>query len=224
MLPVESIRKSWGESGRFRSVSEKSASGMEVTKRCAVKGLLLLPLAGGLFLVPVPAPAEQPAPDSKVYESRFGFTVGLPQGLAACIDDYTNDGVGVYLDPAVRCGRDDETHPQILIYGSYTAADGAANLQQIFKDHCVGQREIRVVVLSGFKLSGRRAVGCKIFRRDGTIDLSVATLLRTDPGNPLDWIEIGADLMTTPARFAADAAVFNKTLATLEIPPDGPRK
>ncbi len=57
---------------------------------------------------------------------------------------------------------------------------------------------------------------------DGHLEVTFIILRKTGR-NPLSWIEISADLITTPVRYTGDMHVFQQVLRGVWAHPDGPQ-
>ena len=82
----------------------------------------------------------------------------------------------------------------------------------------------RTVWLSGWKLGGRDAAGCRQYFKDGRITEEITTIRKTEPNNPEIWIDVSAYLTTSSARYDRDMRVFRQIVRTIRIAPDGPLK
>lgn len=117
--------------------------------------------------------------------------------------------------------RCDERPPYIGVYANYNAAGIADTAWGLAKVECRWRHAKKIVWLRGVKISGRNAAGCRRRFGDGHIEVTYIVLRKTDQ-SPLAWIEISADLITTPTRYAADMRVFRRILPGIRVHPDGP--
>jgi hypothetical protein len=79
-------------------------------------------------------------------------------------------------------------------------------------------------MLNGWMLGGRAASGCLQHLGREEIFIDLITLRKTDPDEPEIWIQITAQLTTTPSRYAQDMRTFRGIVRTIRIAPDGPLK
>jgi hypothetical protein len=191
----------------------------------------LVILAGELMTISLALadePIQLPAPDPFVYRNiEYEFSVKLPSGYPACVDVYTNHGVGILLKPAERCEtqydiKAYDRNRHINVWAAYNAAEVAHTSKGIARWHCLDGQTGKITWLRDKKLGGRPAGGCRRDNADGTISVTIVTLRKTLPNAPWDWIEVGAELTTTPETFEVDDQVFETVIKGVSIHPDGP--
>jgi hypothetical protein len=176
----------------------------------------------GVFLIGVVGMADMPAPDPSHYNNfDYQFSVKLPKGFLACVGEITNSGVVILLDHFRRCDGNYFEHPGIFVNAEYNAAGDADTAWGLAEIECRRQIARHIIWLHGEKISGREAAGCRRRFDDGHIEVTYIVLRKTDE-SPLTWIEISADLITTPARYAADLRIFRRILPSIWVHPDGP--
>jgi hypothetical protein len=90
------------------------------------------------------------------------------------------------------------------------------------KLNCYGPEVRRTVLFNNWTLGGRPAGGCRLDLDRNEIEVKLMTLRKTDPQDPEAWIEVGAYLSTTTARYEHDMRVFRQIVRTVRIAPDGP--
>ncbi len=156
--------------------------------------------------------ADKPAPDPSRYNNiDYQFSVKLPKGFLACVGEITNSGVVILLQQSKRCDGNYFKSPGIFVNADYNAAGDADTAWGLAKIECRWQGARHIIWLHGESISGRKAAGCRRSFADGHIEVTYIVLRKTDH-SALTWIEISADLITTPARYAADMRVFRRVL------------
>jgi hypothetical protein len=181
-------------------------------------------LFGAVCLIAAsPAIADRPAPDAELYQnSDYQFSVKLPHGFLACVGEITNHGIVMLLDRKARCNGPYDNIRHIDVAADYNAAGDADTAWGLAEIECRWQMARHIVWLNDERISGRKAAGCSRSFADGRIEVTYIVLCKTGP-DPLSWIEISADLITTPARYAADMRVFRRVLPGIWVHPDGPQ-
>jgi hypothetical protein len=178
-------------------------------------------IAAAAFIVGPPA-ADMPAPNQTRYNNvDYQFSVKLPKGFLACVGEITNTGVVILLQHSKRCDGNYFGGPGIFVNADYNAAGDADTAWGLAEIHCRWQMARHIVWLHGQRISGRKAAGCRRSFDDGHIEVTWIVLRKTDH-SPLTWIEISADLITTPARYIADMRVLQQVLPGIWVHPDGP--
>jgi len=169
-----------------------------------------------------PALPDRPAPNASLYtNSDYQFSATLPKGFLACVGDITNHGVVILLDPKSHCDGPYGSIPRIDVAANYNAAEIGDTAKALAATECRWRGASNIVWLHGETISGRKAAGCRRRFDDGHIEVTFIVLRRTDQ-SPFTWIEISADLITTPDRYAADMRVFRRVLPGIWVHPDGP--
>ena len=131
-----------------------------------------------------------------------------------------NHGFWIPLD-RTWCGAPHERPPYISVSAFYNAAGYADTAEGLAAVECRWDEARQIVWLDDERIGGRKAAGCRRSFADGHIEVSYIVLRKTGD-NPLAWIEVGADLVTTPTRYAADRRVFRRVLRGIRVHPDGP--
>jgi hypothetical protein len=174
------------------------------------------------LLAALPATADRPAPNVQLYQnSDYQFSVKLPHGYLACVGEITNHGVVMLLDHNAHCDGPYDNVRHIDVNADYNAAGDADTAWGLAEIECRWQGARHIVWLLGASISGRKAAGCRRSFADGHIEVTYIVLRKTDH-SALTWIEVSADLITTPARYAADMRVFRRVLPGIWVHPDGP--
>ena len=174
---------------------------------------VIAPLCHG---IPVPTPLQYRNVD-------YQFTVSVPSDLRACMNSppCPNHGVWFPLDGS-SCTHDTEGSSQyIAVNANYNAAGEADTAERLASIECRWEGAKDIVWLRDETISARPAAGCRRHFADGHIEVTYLVLRKTDH-SPLQWIEISADLITTPARYEKDMGVFRRVLPGIWVHPDGP--
>jgi hypothetical protein len=178
--------------------------------------------AAAVALSSIAAMADHPAPNhSRYINTDYEFSVKLSNGYLACVGEITNHVVVILLDHGKKCDGDYFKSRGIFVNANYTAAGNADTAWGLARIECRWDRAKDIVWLHDSTISGRKAAGCRRRFDDGHIEVSYIVLRKTGD-DPLQWIEISADLITTPAHYAADLRVFRQVLAGIWVHPDGP--
>lgn len=181
--------------------------------RSAALGVVIVPLCHGI-----------PIPNAGQYQNvDYEFAVNIPTGLHACMNSSPCPNHGIWV-PLGRSHCDSDTQnasPYVTINADYNAAGDADTAWGLAEIECQWRHAKDIVWLRGMKISGREAAGCRRSFDDGHIEVTFIVLRKTDE-SPLSWIEISADLITTPARYAADLRVFRRVLPGIWVHADGP--
>lgn len=168
------------------------------------------------------AMADLPAPNPSQYTNvDYQSSVRLPRGFPACVGEVTNHGVVILLDMARWCDGNYFDGSAIFVNADYNAAGDADTAWGLAEIECRWQMARRIVWLHGQMISGRAAAGCRRLFDDGRLEVTYIVLRKTGR-SPLSWIEISADLITTPARYEKDMRVFRRVLPGIWVHPDGP--
>lgn len=164
-------------------------------------------------------------PNARKYSNvDYQFSVEIPQGLRGCMTAAPNPNHGVLILLDGRpCNAPDEGPPYISVNAFYNAAGEAENAAGLAAIQCRWKNARDIVWLKGQLLGGRHAAGCRRRFEDGHIEVSYIVLRRTAQSY-LTWIEIGADLVTTPARYQSDMRTFRRVLRGIWIHTDGPQR
>lgn len=179
--------------------------------------------AAALIAAALQCSAEVPIRSQHYSNSKYEFSVDIPDHLLGCASENTDDGVAFPLSSRTEC-RTVTDHPgYATVYGSYNVASGAKTPRELARLYCRGPEVKRVAPLNDWTLGGRAAAGCRLYLDRGGIEVKLITLRKTDPKNPEAWIEIGAYLSTTAARYEHDLREFRKIVESIRIAPDGPQ-
>jgi hypothetical protein len=185
-----------------------------------MKPLLWLATVAAIGSVQATA-ADIPAPNPRVYDNVDSqFSVRLPRDLLACVSEETNRGVVILLDPQTKCNDSHEKSRAIFVYAGSNTAIEATTAKQLAAVECRWRRPRDITWLT-MPISSRKAAGCQRLLPDGRIDVMFVVLRKTEAW-PARWIEIGADLVTTPAHYGTDMRVFRRVLRGIWVHPDGP--
>lgn len=162
-------------------------------------------------------------PNTKKYENiDYQFSVEIPRGLRGCMTSAPNPNHGVWLPlDGAPCSAADDQRPYISVNANYNTAEIGNTPQAIAAAECRWRKARQIVWLGDERIGDRKAAGCRRSFADGHIEVSYIVLRKTGD-NPLAWIEVGADLVTTPTRYAADRRVFRRVLRGIRVHPDGP--
>jgi hypothetical protein len=180
--------------------------------------------AAALVTVALPCSADIPASSQHYNNSKYQFSVEIPNYLLGCVSENTDDGVAIPLDNHTGCKSVTDHPPYATVYGSYNVATRVKTADELARLYCRGPEVWRTVSLRNWTLGGRTAAGCRLYvDRDG-IEIKLMTLRKTDPQDSEAWIEVGAYLSTTASRYDRDLRVFRKIMQTIRIAPDRPRK
>lgn len=157
--------------------------------------------------------------DGRHYQNMdYGFSIEIPDHLSGCVsEDGANHGVAILLDPRSHCG-DDDRMPHINVYADYNMPGDADTPERLAQIDCPDPTAREVVFLKGWFLGSRKAAGCrKIFGRDKIlVDLFTFRGARS--------IIVGADMITTTARYDRDMGEFRRLVQSIRVAPDEPRK
>jgi hypothetical protein len=163
-------------------------------------------------------------PNSRRYSNvDYQFAVNIPHGLRGCMTARPNPNHGLWIPlDRSRCDDPDERPPYIGIHADYNAAGDADTAAGLAAIECHWRMPRHIVWLHDERISGRKAAGCRRSFDDGHLEVAFIVLRKTGR-NPLSWIEISADLITTPARYTGDMHVFQQVLRGVWVHPDGPQ-
>jgi hypothetical protein len=179
--------------------------------------------AAAFILGPLSAAADRPAPDQTRYNNvDYQFSVDLPKGFLACVGEITNHGVVILLNHPAQCDGNYFSSPGIFVNADYNTAEIGDTAEALAATECRWDNAKDIVWLHDERISGRKAAGCRRRFDDGHIEVTYIVLRKTGASS-LSWIEISADLITTPARYTADMRVFRRVLPGLWVHPDGPQ-
>jgi hypothetical protein len=178
-----------------------------------------------------PVCTEVPIPHARRYENfDYQFTVMIPRRFQACklSSPCPNHGVRLPLSVNATCSSDQQS-PSITVDAYYNAGsevdtpdhEPARTPAQLAAIQCPRRDARNVAWLKGERLGGRDAAGCRRDFPDGHIEVSIIALRKTEAW-AARWIEISADLSTTPERYEADMRVFDDVLKGVRIHADGP--
>jgi hypothetical protein len=167
---------------------------------------------------------EIPATNQHYGNVDLQFSVDIPDHLLGCVSEDTNHGVEIFLDGRSGCDGGYELRPRAAVFAEYNVASDAVTPRGLARVDCGYQPSQRTVWLSGWKLGGRDAAGCRQYFKDGRITEEITTIRKTEPNNPEIWIDIAAYLSTTAARYDRDMRTFRQIVRTVRIAPDGPLK
>ena len=188
-----------------------------------MKMLAALYAAAFVSIAP-PCSADIPMTMQVYQNSKYRFSVDIPDHLLGCLSENTDDGVAIPLDRHTDCNRVTDDPPFTTVYGSYNVATGAKTAAELARLYCRGPELTQVVWLTDWTLGGKPAAGCRLYTKGGGIEVMLMTLRKTDPRDPEAWIEIGAYLSTTGARYERDLREFRAIVRSVRIAPDGPQK
>jgi hypothetical protein len=164
-----------------------------------------------------------PIPGSRMYQnSKYQFAVKIPQHFHACMisSPCPNHGIWLPLKGDSECKKL-PTPPYVDIDAEYNAAEVADTAGGLAAVQCHYRGPTGVVWLTRERLGGREAVGCRRDFPDGRVEVTILTLRRTAT-SPGGWIEVSADLVTTPDRYRTDRRAYRQILRGLWVHPDGP--
>lgn len=178
--------------------------------------------AAAVALSAFAAMADHPVPNpSRYINTDYEFSVKLPKSYLSCVGEITNHGVVILLNYNKKCDGDYFKSRGIFVNANYNAAGNADTAWGLARIECRWEGAKDIVWLHDTTISGRKAAGCRRRFADGHIEVTYIVLRKTGD-DPLQWIGISADLITTPARYAADLRVFRKVLSGVWVHPDGP--
>jgi hypothetical protein len=183
-------------------------------------------LANALLLATVAAPVctEVPTLDLRHYRNvDYEFSVEIPRSLLACMvsPPCPNHGLWTPLEPVSSCIDSHDGHRYIDVDAEYNTAFEATTPARLAAVECRWRGARYIVWLRGERISGRNAAGCRRDFPDGHVEVRLIVLRKTEPWRAR-WIQISADLVTTPARYRADMRVFRRVLRGIWVHPDGP--
>jgi hypothetical protein len=163
-------------------------------------------------------------PDPRQYRNiDYQFSVRIPSGYKGCMNSAPNPNHGVWipLDNTWPCENSDDPVSYISINANYNAAGNSDTAKGLAQIECRWRKARHIVWLSGETIGGRKAAGCRRTFPDGHIETRVLILRKTNR-SIVQWIEVSADLVTSPARYGADMRVFRRLLRDIWVHPDGP--
>ena len=166
--------------------------------------------------------AEIPLHSQHYSNTDYRFSVNIPTRLTACVSEGTNNGVAISLDHETGCDKITNNPPFATVFANYNVATGVKTQEGLAKLNCYGPEVRRTTLLNNWTIGGRPAGGCRLYLDQNEIEVKLMTLRKTDTQNPEAWIEIGAYLSTTTARYERDMRVFRQIVRTIRIAPDGP--
>lgn len=165
---------------------------------------------------------DRPVPNLRIYRNPdCQFSVKLPKGYLSCVGEITDHGVVVLLDRDARCDGPYDKIRLIDVAADYNTAEVGNTAAALAATERRWRDAKNIVWLHDTSISGREAAGCRRHFDDGHIEVTYIVLRKTGR-SPLSWIEISADLMTTPARCEKDMRVFRRVLPGIWVHPDGP--
>ncbi len=180
--------------------------------------------AVALAAVALCSSADVPTSSQHYNNSKYQFSVDVPEHFLGCVSENTDDGVTIPLDYHTGCKSVTDHAPYATVYGSYNVATGVKTPEGLARLYYPGPQVRRTVPLRNWTLGGRAAAGCRRYLdRDGT-EIKLMTLRKTDAQDSEAWIEVGAFLSTTASRYKRDLLDFRNILQTVRIAPDGPQK
>lgn len=168
--------------------------------------------------------AEIPLHSQRYSNIDYQFSVNIPAHLTACVSEDTNNGVEISLDHEIGCDKITNKPPFATVFANYNVATGVKTQEGLAKLNCYGPEVRGTILLSNWALGGRHAGGCRLYLDQDEIEVKLMTLRKTDPQNPEAWVEVGAYLSTTTARYESDMRKFREIVRTIRIAPDGPLK
>ena len=178
--------------------------------------------AAALIAFSLPCAAEIPTHSQHYQNPDYQFSADVPDHLLGCVSENTDHGIDILLDHRPGCGSVTDQRPYADVFASYNVATNADTPQMLAQVHCGYEKAERTVWLSGWRLDGRDAVGCRQYFKDGRITVEIVTQRKTEPRNPEIWIDISASLTTTASRYDHDMRVFRQIVRTVRIAPDDP--
>jgi hypothetical protein len=134
-----------------------------------------------------------------------------------------NHGVWIPLDRQWPCEDADGFVPYMSVNANYNAAGDAYTAWGLGAIECRWRMARHIMWLKGEIVSGRKAAGCRRKFPDGHIEVTVLVLRKTGEIF-LQWIEVSADLTTTPARARADMRIYRRVLRGIWVHPDDPHR
>lgn len=166
---------------------------------------------------------QMPIPNARQYRNvDYEFSVDIPPSLRGCMTSPPNPNHGLWIPlDRTRCDESDQRSADIDVSADYNAAGDADTAEGLAAIECRWRRARHIVWLKGERISGRKAAGCRRQFDDGHIEVTFIVLRKTNRTNPLSWIQISADLITTPARYAADMRTFRRVRRGVWVHPDG---
>lgn len=179
--------------------------------------------AAAFAAVALPSLADVPTASQSYGNLKYGFSVQIPDHLLGCLSENTDDVVAIPLNRDTDCSHVTDYPPFATIYDSYNVATDARTAKELARLYCRGPDVKQVIRLADWMLGSRPAAGCRLYTKGGGIEVKLMTLRKTDPQNPEVWIEVGAYLSTTAARYEHDMREFRKIVASVRIAPDGPQ-
>jgi hypothetical protein len=189
-------------------------------------GAGLLETALTLALLAGPVCTEVPVPDVRQYRNvEYQFSVAIPPGLRGCkiSSPCPNHGLWIPLGPVSTCARSHEGSRYIDVDAEYNTIDDVNTADRLAAIQCRWRDARHIVWLDGERLSGRKAAGCRREFPDGHIEVTLLALRRTDR-DPLQWIAVSANLVTTPSHYRSDIGIYRQILRGIWVHPDGPHR
>jgi hypothetical protein len=208
----------------------ESQAGRLMRAWCAAMAFALLVVnetAGTARAEPICVPT--PILDAREYRNiDYQFSVKIPLGLHACKTSSPCPNHGIWLPLKDDGCKNIPNVPYIDVDAEYNAGsevdtpdhEPARTPAQLATIQCPW-RDANVAWLKEERLGSRNAAGCRREFPDGHIEVSIIALRRTEPW-AARWIEISADLSTTPERYEADMRIFRTVLKGVWIHSDGP--
>jgi hypothetical protein len=180
--------------------------------------------AAALVAITLPCSADIPTGSPHYDNSKYQFSVDIPDHLLGCVSENTDDGIAIPLNDHTGCETVTDHPPYATVYGSYNVATGVKTPGGLARLYCRGPEVRRAVPLRNWTLGGRAAAGCRLYLDRDRIEMSLMTFRKTDPQASEAWIEVGAYLSTTASRYESDMRKFREIVRTVRIAPDGRQK
>jgi hypothetical protein len=165
----------------------------------------------------------QSIPDAPKYENyNYQFSIVVPGDLHACMNSSPCPNHGIWMPLKGDPGCEDFPHvPYIAVDAEYNTAEEADTAQGLAAIQCYERGARHTAWLRGEHFGGREAVGCRRDFPDDHVEVSI-TILRKTGAWAAQWIQVNADLATTPSRYEDDMRIFRRVLKRVWIHPDGP--
>jgi hypothetical protein len=192
------------------------------------------PMSAGLFTnmlvlvtaLAAPVCTEVAIPNVREYSNPdYQFSVVLPPDLRGCkvSSPCPNHGLWIPLQTVSTCVGSRSRSRYVDVDAEYNTVDDVHTVEQLASVVCRWRDARHIVWLKGEKLGTREAAGCRRDFPDGHIEVTLLVLRKTDR-SPLQWIEIAADLVTTPAHYRADLRAYHRVLHGIWVHADGPHR
>jgi hypothetical protein len=157
--------------------------------------------------------AQAPFEGDRYRNDNYGFSVDIPKGMTACVNNHgANHGVGLLLDAGPTCDQDSASTPRVHFFAEYNVAYEARSAEQLARILCnhVPLAEAapeKNETLDGLVMDGRSSFGCRDTFADGAVYATIFVLRMSYPLTgrnqdfPDDWMEVGAWLVDDMRKF-----------------------